>query len=95
MGSDQFVYTSMIDAGDTITDFTPADDLLDLGQSMRALGISSADPLASGHVVCSNANGAAMIGINAAGTGGVTRSRPLVQLKGLSCDKLSTANYKF
>ncbi|MDC8771948.1 ExeM/NucH family extracellular endonuclease [Roseateles albus] len=94
-GRDQFVYTSMIDAGDTITDFTPADDLLDLGQLMRALGISSADPLASGHVVCSNANGAAMIGINAAGTGGVTRSRPLVQLKGLSCDKLSTANYKF
>ncbi len=92
-GRDQFVYTSMIDAGDSITDFTPADDLLDLGQLMRSLGISSADPLASGHVVCSNAVGAAVIGINA--SGGLARSRPLVQLKGLSCDKLSTANYKF
>ncbi|MCV2356723.1 ExeM/NucH family extracellular endonuclease [Paucibacter sp. B2R-40] len=93
-GRDQFVYTSMIDAGDSITDFTPADDLLDLGQLMRSLGISSADPLASGHVVCSNAIGAAVIGINAGG-GTLTRSRPLVQLKGLSCDKLSSANYKF
>ncbi|MBT9490848.1 MAG: ExeM/NucH family extracellular endonuclease [Paucibacter sp.] len=93
-GRDQFVYTSMIDAGDVITDFTPADDLLDLGQLMRSLGISSANPLASGHVVCTNAIGAAVIGINAAG-GNLTRSRPLVQLKGLSCDKLSTANYKF
>ncbi|WP_310385753.1 ExeM/NucH family extracellular endonuclease [Roseateles sp.] len=94
-GRDQFVYTSMIDAGDAISDFTPADDLLDLGQLMRSLGISSANPLASGHVVCSNAVGAAVIGINAAGSGALTRSRPLVQLKGLSCDKLSTANYKF
>jgi hypothetical protein len=62
---------------------------------MASLGIASANPLASGHVVCSNAIGAAVIGINAAGTGGVTRSRPLVQLRGLSCDKLSIANYKF
>ena len=76
-GRDQFVYTSMIDAGDSITDFTPADDLLDLGQLMRALGIASANPLASGHVVCSNATGAAVIGINAAGSGALTRSRPL------------------
>ncbi|MCV2368359.1 ExeM/NucH family extracellular endonuclease [Roseateles oligotrophus] len=94
-GRDQFVYTSMIDAGDIITDFTPADDLLDLGQLMRSLGIVSANPLASGHVVCSNTIGAAVIGINAAGAGALTRSRPLVQLKGLSCDKLSPANYKF
>jgi predicted extracellular nuclease len=94
-GLDQFVYTSMIDAGDTITDFTPADDLLDLGQLMRSLGIVSANPLASGHVVCSNTVGAAVIGINATGAGALTRSRPLVQLKGLSCDKLSPLNYRF
>lgn len=94
-GRDQFVYKSMIDAGDVITDFTPADDLLDLSGLMRSLSIVSANPLASGHVVCTNSIGAVVIGINAGGTGALTRSRPLVQLKGLSCDKLSPANYKF
>ena len=94
-GRDQFVYNSMIDAGDVITDFTPADDLLDLSGLMRSLGVASVDPLASGHVVCSNISGAAVIGINATGAASLTRSRPLVQLKGLSCDKLSPANYKF
>ncbi|MFY7866835.1 ExeM/NucH family extracellular endonuclease [Roseateles sp.] len=94
-GRDQFVYNSMIDAGDVITDFTPADDLLDLSRLMRSLSIVSGDPLASGHVVCNNISGAAVIGINPTGAGSLIRSRPLVQLKGLSCDKLSSANYKF
>jgi hypothetical protein len=94
-GRDQFVYSSMSDAGDVITDFTVADDLLDLGRLLRSLGIVSANPLASGHVVCATSSGSAVIGIDADGSAGALKSRPLVQLKGITCDALRPANYKF
>ncbi|WP_318023210.1 ExeM/NucH family extracellular endonuclease [Paucibacter sp. DJ1R-11] len=94
-GRDQFVYTSMGDAGDVITDFNPADDLLDVRALLQSLGLNLADPFAQGHIVCTNVSSNALVGIDAKGTSGFQKSRPLVQLKGLRCEQLSPANYRY
>ncbi|MDP2030713.1 MAG: hypothetical protein Q8K12_13825 [Thiobacillus sp.] len=41
-GGDSFVYTSMRDAGDTIVDFTPYADRIQLGGLLASLGYSAA-----------------------------------------------------
>ncbi len=49
-GVNVYVYTSMRDAGDTITDFVPAKDVLDLRTLLRSVGYTGSDPVADGWV---------------------------------------------
>ncbi|MGS0758735.1 M10 family metallopeptidase C-terminal domain-containing protein, partial [Roseateles sp. GG27B] len=42
-GRDQFVYSSVLDGGDTITDFTVGEDLLVFTKLLQSAGISSAN----------------------------------------------------
>lgn len=94
-GRDQFVYSSMLDAGDVITDFKPGIDKLVLTRLLASVGIASADPLASGHVVCSSSTAGATIGIDPDGSAGPQRSRALLQLKGVNCTALTAASFTF
>lgn len=94
-GANQFVYRSMLDAGDVITDFVPGKDLLVLTQLLTAAGISSADPLASRHVTCTTSAAGAVIGIDADGAAGPATSKPLLQLRGVACSAVTAASFKF
>lgn len=95
-GNNQFVYRSMLDAGDVITDFVPGKDTLVLTKLLASLGIVSADPLASGHVTCSTSAAGAVINIDADGSAGTAqRPRSLLQLKGVACGALSAGSFKF
>ncbi|MBW8844929.1 MAG: ExeM/NucH family extracellular endonuclease [Burkholderiales bacterium] len=94
-GRDQFVYGSMLDAGDVITDFKPGIDSLVLTKLLASLGIVSADPLASGHVTCMASAAGAIIGIDADGTAGPAKTKPLLQLKGVACTAVNAASFKF
>ncbi|MDY0747836.1 ExeM/NucH family extracellular endonuclease [Paucibacter sp. R3-3] len=94
-GHDVFVYRSILDVGDTITDFNPADDRLDLSGLLQSQGVASADPLASGHVTCATQAGSAVIGLDVDGSAGPAKSRAIVQLRGVACTALTAANYKF
>lgn len=94
-GRNQFVYRSMLDAGDVITDFTVGMDTLVLTPLMSALGIASADPLASGHVTCTASAAGAVIGIDTDGSVGPIKTKPLLQLKGVACSAVTAASFKF
>lgn len=85
LGRDRFIYTSLRDATDSITDFQPSIDVLDLAALLQSLGISSADPLSSGHVVCTASGSHAVIGIDPDGTSGAAVKRPLVRLLNQAC----------
>ena len=88
-GRNQFVYTSVLDAGDTITDFRPGRDSLVLATLLRSLG-APANARASGHVLCSAQGTDALVSIDPDGRAGTARSRPLVLLRNLGCAALTT-----
>ncbi len=94
-GRNQFVYGSMLDAGDVITDFTPGMDTLVLTKLLSSAGIVSADPVASGHVTCTASAAGAIIGIDTDGAAGPIKTKPLLQLKGVACTALNAGSFKF
>jgi Ca2+-binding RTX toxin-like protein len=94
-GNNQFVYRSMLDAGDVITDFVPGKDTLVLTQLLAASGIASPDPLASGHVSCTANAAGAVINVDTDGSVGATKPKPLLQLKGVACSAVTAAIFKF
>lgn len=94
-GSNQFVYTSMVDAGDVITDFKPGVDTLVLTRLLTAAGISSAAPLATGHVSCTANAAGAIINIDTDGSAGAIKPKALLQLKGVSCTAINASSFKF
>ena len=88
-GRNQFVYTSVLDGGDTITDFRPGRDSLVLTALLRSVA-APADALASGHVVCAAQGADALVSIDADGRAGAARARPLVLLRNLGCAALTS-----
>jgi hypothetical protein len=94
-GADRFVYTSVADGVDTITDFAPGVDVIDLARLLASLGIPGATALANGHVVCTASGANAVIAIDPDGSG-TARARQLVRVLNQSCAGLLVAtNFNF
>lgn len=93
-GADQFVFTSLRDGIDTITDFQPGVDRIVLTQLLKSIGITSANPIAGGYVTCKTVGNDAIIGIDpdAAGT---ALSRNLVLVKNQGCAVATPGNFTF
>ena len=83
-GRDVFVYTSIRDAGDTITDFTPNDDRLDLGALLASIGANPATAYANGVVTLAASGNNTVVMIDTDGSAGPTLARPLVTLLNVS-----------
>jgi uncharacterized protein len=83
-GVNVFVYNSMRDAGDTITDFVPAKDFLDLRTLLAGLGYTGTDPLADGWVRLVGSAGGTSVQVDADGPGGAAVFRPLLTLAGVA-----------
>lgn len=93
-GADQFVFTSLRDGIDTITDFQPGVDRIVLTQLLQSLGINSAAPIIEGFVTCRASGADAMIGIDPDANGS-TVSRSLVLLRNQTCDVAAPLNFIF
>jgi Ca2+-binding RTX toxin-like protein len=89
-GGDSFRYTSTRDAGDTITDFTPYADKIDLSVLLAGLGVAG-NGVASGHVKFADAIGGVNLLIDTDGSAGPAVARPLVFLKGLTAKQMAPA----
>jgi uncharacterized protein len=88
-GVNLFQYDSVRDAGDTITDFQPGRDQIDLRGLLASIGWSGNDPVAEGLVrLTSDASGRAVIQVDADGPGGPAAMRTLVFLNGVSPTQL-------
>jgi len=83
-GRDVFVYTSMRDAADTITDFTPGDDRLDLTALLASIGASPATAWGNGVVTLAASSNNTVVLIDADGKAGPAAGRPLVTLLNVS-----------
>lgn len=89
-GGDRFVYTSLRQAGDVITDFTPYADKLDLNALLASIGVAPAVAIANGHVRVVDVTGGASIQIDSDGFGPAA-ARPLVTLRGLTARQIVPA----
>ena len=94
-GNDQFVFNSLRDGVDTVTDFQPGSDTIVLSALLASLGITSTDPLSAGYVTCKASGSDALLGIDT-DAAGPQASRNLVLLKNQGCASLMTpANLLF
>lgn len=89
-GRDTFVYRTMRDAGDTITDFAPGNDTLDLHALLSSLGIAQATAWRGGFVQLVDAGGLS-VRIDADGTAGPATPRTLVLLPNLTAASIDPA----
>ncbi|MBC7939720.1 MAG: ExeM/NucH family extracellular endonuclease [Chitinophagaceae bacterium] len=88
-GANIFVYTSMRDAGDVITDYAPAKDRLDFGPLLAGLGYSGSNPFADGWVRYTVlSRGATLVEVDADGPAGPAAFRALLTLSGVSLASL-------
>ncbi len=79
-GRNGFAYLTMRDAGDTITDFVPGKDRIDISQLLASLGVPSSSAVIRGHVklVASGAN--TLLQIDTDGDAGPVLPRTLATL---------------
>ena len=83
-GRDVFVYTSIRDAGDTITDFTPNDDRIDLGALLATLGTTPANAVAGGYVSLQSSGNNTLVMIDSDGSAGAAIPKAFITLLNVS-----------
>ena len=90
-GADTFVYGSLREAGDTITDFTPGTDRIDLQALFASIGYSGSNPVADGYLKLVSSTAGTSVQIDADGSAGAGLARPLVLLKDVPLNTLSVS----
>ena len=90
-GRDLLVYTSVRDGLDTVTDFTPGLDRIDLSALLGFLGIAPAQALASGHVRLVDSSAGVQVQLDTDGSAGPAVPRGLIVLRGVSASQLQAA----
>nr|WP_246312391.1 endonuclease/exonuclease/phosphatase family protein [Aquabacterium terrae] len=83
-GADGFVYTSLLDAGDVITDFQPGVDYLVIRALLTSVGYSGSDPVGAGYLGLTAGNGRSYVTFDADGAAGPGAARVLAELTGVA-----------
>ncbi len=95
-GSDRFVYNSLLDAGDRITDFDPGSDQIILTELLDSLGYEGNDAIADDYIKFASRDGTTMISIDPDGPNGSGRARTFIALEGVSEQALNDpSNFGF
>ncbi|HSQ73347.1 MAG TPA: nuclease, partial [Rubrivivax sp.] len=87
-GRNQFVLESLLDGGDIVTDFRAGRDSVVLTGLLRSLG-APANALDSGHVLCANRAGDALLSVDPDGRAGPQRARTVVLVRQVACTALT------
>jgi 5'-nucleotidase / UDP-sugar diphosphatase len=87
-GGDRFVYQTIRDAGDTIVDFTPYADTIDLSALLVSLGYLGQDFIDDGYVRFVDVIGGVSLQIDNDGLSGPASFRPFLTLKGITAAQI-------
>ncbi|MDW8201479.1 MAG: G8 domain-containing protein [Cyanobacteriota bacterium SKYGB_h_bin112] len=91
-GSDRFVYNALSDGVDTITDFNPSEDWLDLRNLFKNLGYLGANPVADGFLRFTQSGNNTLVQIDSNGLTGGANFSTLATLTGVTASNLSVGN---
>ena len=92
LGSDRFVYESIRDRGDQITDFSPYGDVIDLSKIFANPTYNSSQPFAD-YVRLVQQGSRTIVQIDPDGDSGNSSFRTLVTLNNVTATELSTNNF--
>ncbi|MBC7701131.1 ExeM/NucH family extracellular endonuclease [Aquabacterium sp.] len=90
-GQDVLVYTSLRDGLDTVTDFTPGSDRIDLSALLASLGIDPAQAMAASHVRLVNSSAGVQVQLDTDGSAGPAVPRALIVLRGVTASQLQSS----
>ena len=90
-GADTFVYRSLREAGDTITDFTPGTDRIDLTALLASINYLGSSPFGGGYVKLVATAAGTSVQIDSDGSAGAGAARPLVLLKNVAPGSIDPA----
>ncbi|MBF5038668.1 5'-nucleotidase C-terminal domain-containing protein [Methylophilus sp. 13] len=90
-GNDVFVYSSLREAGDTITDFTPYADKVQLTALLASLGVSANTALTGGYLRLVDVTGGVQLWVDSDSAAGPAAARSLLTLKGLTAKQVMPA----
>ena len=91
-GRDQFIYTSPVDGGDTITDFTLGEDQIVFTELFSSLGYAGTDPLADGLVQFRSLGSDTVVAIDPDGLEGPAQARNFLTVEGVALAALNQAD---
>ncbi|NEQ40084.1 MAG: ExeM/NucH family extracellular endonuclease [Okeania sp. SIO3I5] len=91
-GSDTFVYTSLRDGRDTITDFEVTSDKIDLSQVLSVVGFEGIDPIADGYVDFASTSNGTYLRIDPDGSAGIGRPRTLLLVSDVDPTELNNSD---
>lgn len=83
-GADRFVYTSVLDFGDLIPDFTVGEDLLVVDALLARVGYAGSDPVGDGYFGVVPGPGRSIVTFDLDGAAGPAAPRAMVELVGVS-----------
>jgi Ca2+-binding RTX toxin-like protein len=93
--NDPFVYTSLSELGDVITDFQVADDQIVLTEVLNSLDYQGSDALADGYVRLVQGSSATEVQIDPDGQQGQETFSTFITLEDVSAAELSASNFVF
>ena len=94
-GRDTFVYNSIRDSGDRITDFDINQDYLDFSSLLNSFNYTGSNPVTDGYVLWGTLGTGTLISVDSDGTAGRGVARPFITLDGVISSSLSMNNFVF
>ncbi len=91
-GRDRFIYTNIREGRDTISDFTPVEDQIDLSQMFAGLNLTYGSAIANGYLSFSSQGSNTAFLVDPDGSVGRVRPIALAVLQGVSAGDLNNVN---
>ena len=87
-GNDEIIYTSIVDAGDTITDFEVGKDKINFSELLDSFNYNGSDPFLDGYLQIMGHENSSIIAVDTDGLEGIGRPRQFILVQDVSVEQL-------